>query len=124
MLTGIPAFSYMTPEVNSLYQQACTAEYQNNLPDAIEKLKKAISLAGNESLLYTKLAGIYAEIGEYDKALALYSKAVEIKPNDAFIYISVGNIFETQGRYEEAYSAYSRAMQLFPEYKYNYLNIG
>ena len=122
-LTGIPAYSYMTPEVNALYQQACSAEYQNNLPDAIEKLKKAISLSGNDSLLYTKLAGIYSEIGEYEKALAMYSKAIELKPNDAFVYISVGSIYEIQGKYDEALSAYNRAMQLFPEYKYNYLNI-
>ena len=40
-LAGLPSYSYMSPEVNSLYQQACSAEYQNNLPDAIEKLKKA-----------------------------------------------------------------------------------
>ena len=46
----------------------CSAEYQNNLPDAIEKLRKAISISGNDSLLYTKLAGIYSEIGDYDNA--------------------------------------------------------
>lgn len=113
----------MSPEVNSLYQQACSAEYQNNIPDAIEKLKKAISLSGNDSLLYTKLAGIYSDIGEYEKALEAYSKVIELKPDDAFVYISVGSIYETQGKYKEAIAAYNKAMQIFPEYKYNYLNI-
>lgn len=122
-LTGLPSYSYMSPQVNALYQQACSAEYQNNLPDAIEKLKKAIQLSGNDSLLYTKLAGIYSEIGEYDKALAAYSKASELKPDDAFIYISIGSIYETQGKYNQALAAYKKAMQIFPEYKYNYLNI-
>ena len=121
-MTGVPAYSYMTPEVNALYQQACSAEYQNNLPDAIEKLKQAIALSGKDSLLYTKLAGIYSEIGEYDKALATYSKAIQLKPDDAFVYISVGSIYETQGKYDDAYAAYHKALQLFPEYKYNYLN--
>ena len=83
----LPAYSYMSPQVNALYQQACSAEYQNNLPDAIEKLRKAIELSPNDSLLYTKLAGIYSEIGEYDKALTAYSKASELKPDDAFVYI-------------------------------------
>lgn len=113
----------MTPEVNKLYQEACSAEYQNNLPDAIEKLKKAISISGNDSLLFTKLGGIYSEIGEYEKALKSYAKAIELKPDDAFMYISVGSIYETQGNYQEALKAYQKASQLFPEYKYNLLNI-
>ena len=92
----------MTPQVNALYQQACSAEYQNNLPDAIEKLKQAIALAGNDSMLYTKLAGIYSDLGEYDLAL---------------------HIYETQGKYQEALAAYNKSIQIFPEYKYNFLNI-
>ena len=121
--TGINAQAAMTPQVNTLYQQACSAEYQNNLPDAIEKLKQAIALAGNDSMLYTKLAGIYSDLGEYDLALQAYSKVLELKPDDAFVYISVGSIYETQGKYQEALAAYNKSIQIFPEYKYNLLNI-
>ena len=109
--TGINAQAAMTPQVNTLYQQACSAEYQNNLPDAIEKLKQAIALAGNDSMLYTKLAGIYSDLGEYDLALQAYSKVLELKPDDAFVYISVGSIYETQGKYQEALAAYNKSIQ-------------
>lgn len=122
-LTGLPSMAYMTPEVNALYQQACSAEYQNDLPTAVEKLKQAISLSQKDSLLYTKLAGIYTELGAYDRALDAYSKVIELKPDDAFVYISVGSIYETQGKYNEALAAYNKATEIFPEYKYNYLNI-
>ena len=122
-LTGIAANAAMTPEVNALYQEACSEKYKNTFPDANKKLKKAITLAGNDSMLYTKLAGIYSDLGEYDLALQAYSKVLELKPDDAFVYISVGSIYETQGKYKEALAAYNKAIQIFPEYKYNYLNI-
>lgn len=123
MLSGIPASAYMSPEANSLYQQACTYEYKQDFKSAAAALEKAIVLSGNEPQLYIKLAGAYTELGEYDKALATYIKVVELKPSDAFLYISMGSIYEHKGDYKNALDSYNKAMILFPEYKYNYLNI-
>ena len=122
LASGIPARA-LSPEASMLYQEACSAEHQQDLPGAIDKLKKAISISGGDAMLYTKLAGIYAEIADYDSALAAYRKVIDLNPDDAFIYVSIGNIYETQGKYEDALSAYSRALDIFPEYKYNYFNI-
>ena len=113
----------MTPEVNLLYQQACSAEYKEDYTTAVQKLTEALKLAGNDVMLYTKLAGVYSEMGEYDKALAAYAKVAELKPSDGYIYISVGSIYENQGKYKEALDAYNKVAQMCPEYLYNYLNI-
>jgi len=113
----------MSPEANSLYQQACTLEYKQDFKSAVEMLEKAIAISGNEPQLYTKLAGAYSELGEYDKALAAYAKVTELRPTDAFIYISMGSIYENKGDYKSALDSYNKAMALFPEYKFNYLNI-
>ena len=75
-------------------------------------------------MLYTKLAGIYAETDNYDKALENYNKVIAINPDDAFIYISIGSIYESMGKYKDALTAYTKALDIFPEYKYNYFNIG
>ena len=120
----IPAYSYISPEASMLYQEACSAEHSQDLKGAIQKLEQAISVSGGDAMLYTKLAGIYSEIDEFDKALENYNKVIKINPDDAFIYISIGSIYENQGKYEEALSAYSKALDLFPEYKYNYFNLG
>ena len=69
MVAPIPAQAYMSSEANALYQQACTLEYQHNLPEAVNKLNQAIQLAGDEAMLYTKLAGIYTDLDGYDKAV-------------------------------------------------------
>ena len=123
MLCSLPANAYMSSEANSLYQEACTYEYNRDYKSAAEVLEKAVQISGNEPTLYTKLAGIYSELGDYDKALDAYSKVCELKPSDAFIYISMGSIYELKGDYKSALESYNKALTLFPEYKYNYLNI-
>lgn len=123
-ISGVPAFCYMLPEASVLYQEACSAEHQQDLKGAITKLEKAIAVSGGDTMLYTKLAGIYSEIDEFDKALENYNKVIKINPDDAFIYISIGSIYENQGKYKDALGAYSKALDIFPEYKYNYFNLG
>jgi len=112
----------MTPEAYKLFQETTVLEKENNYNLAIEKIKKAIELSPDEAILYIKLGGIYAEIGDWQNALVAYKKAVKIKPNDAVVYISIGNILQQQQDYDNAFAAYNQAMAIFPEYKYNYLN--
>lgn len=92
MVAPIPAQAYMSSEANSLYQQACTLEYQHNLPEAVNKLNQAIQLAGDEAMLYTKLAGIYTDMDEYDKAVETYLKVIQLRPM-MLLYILVLVIF-------------------------------
>ncbi|MDR1168020.1 MAG: tetratricopeptide repeat protein [Heliobacteriaceae bacterium] len=123
VLTGLCAGAALTPEANTLYQQASASEYRHDYKAAADKLQQAIKLNPNEVMLYTKLAGIYTDAGEFDKALAAYTRAVELRPGDAFVYISIGSIYENKGEYKQALGAYRQALKLYPEYKYNYLNI-
>ncbi len=123
-LAGItPVYSAMSPEASSLYQEACTLEYKREYNSAIEKVLEAVKLSPNDAMLYTKLAGLYTDTDNLDKAVEMYSKVIELRPSDAFVYISLGSIYETQGKYTEALGAYNNALRIFPEYKYNYLNI-
>ena len=113
----------MTKEAHALYQQACSFEYKNNYEAAINTIKQALNVNGEDAMLYTKIAGLYADIGKYEDALSAYKQAVRLRPNDAFIYISMGNILQTIGDYENAYNAFNHAQKIYPEYKYNYLNL-
>ena len=92
MLLQIPAYASMSKESHQLYQQACKLELQNKQEEAINLIKKAIDLSDSDAILYTKLAGLYADIGDYKNALGAYKAAIKLRPNDAFIYISIGNI--------------------------------
>ena len=65
-LGGAPVLAQMTPEASALYQEACSAEHQQDLKGAIAKLEQAITVSGGDSMLYTKLAGLYSEIDAND----------------------------------------------------------
>ena len=52
----------MVPEANALYQQACSAEYKEDYATAVEKLQQALTLSGNDVMIYTKLAGVYLSL--------------------------------------------------------------
>ncbi len=119
----MPAIAQMSPEASALYQEACSAEHQQDLKGAIEKLEQAVKLPGADVMIYTKLAGLYSEIDNSQKALETYKKVIELKPDDAFVYISIGSIYENQGNYKEALKSYEKALDIYPEYKYNYFNI-
>lgn len=121
-LAGGTAYA-MPAQANYLYQQACTAEYKEDYKTAVERLTEALSIAPNDVMILTKLAGVYSEMGEYDKALDFYSKVSDLKPTDGYIYVSIGSIYETLGKYKEALDAYTKVMEMCPEYLYNYLNI-
>ena len=121
--TGTDAFAKMTPEAHKYYQSACTLENSQKYKQALDDLKKALELSGEDALIYTKMGGLFSELGEWENALDAYESAAKLRPNDAFIYISMGNILQTIGDYENAYNAFKHAESIYPEYKYNCLNI-
>lgn len=120
---SIPAEARMTKEAHALYQQACGYEYKSDYNTAIKLILQALDINGEDAMLYTKIAGLYSDIGNYEESLSAYKKAVKLRPNDAFIYISMGNILQTMGDYENAFNSFKHAQSIYPEYKYNYLNI-
>ena len=113
----------LTKEAHTLYQQACQFEYKNDYTNAIRIIQHALAINGDDAMLYTKIAGLYADAGNYSESLSAYKKAIKLRPNDAFIYISMGNILQTVGDYENAYNSFKQAQTIYPEYKYNYLNL-
>ncbi len=122
ILSGSGAIASMSPEANALYQKACSMEYKEEYNDAIQALLQAISISPQESMLYTKLAGLYADTQDYDTALKAYKKALELKPTDAFIYISIGGIYENKGEYKDALLYYEQAQKIFPDYKFTLIS--
>ena len=69
----------MSPEAYGLFQETNVLEKEQNYSLAIEKIKKAIEISPDESILYIKLGGIYSEMGDWQNALVAYKKAIKIK---------------------------------------------
>ena len=121
-ITSNVAFG-MGADAYEYYQKALIAEKNQKIDDAILYTQSALNLASNDALLHTKLAGLYQQKGDWEKALREYKSALSSNPNDAFVYISIGNILQQHSDYNGALNAYNQAMRLSDDYKYNYLNI-
>jgi len=69
----------------------------------------------NSEVGMARVAGLYGQMGDYEKALALCSEVLEKEP---FLYSALyncGNIHLKQGQYKEAEQLLSLAVQLAPE---------
>jgi tetratricopeptide (TPR) repeat protein len=53
----------------------------DRVPEAIEKLEKAVGISQDSAVLYFELAGAYALNRDYTKAMSAYHKVVELNPN-------------------------------------------
>ena len=61
------------------------------------------------------LAGLYGQMGDYDRALALCSEILEKEPNLFSALYNCGNVHLMDGQYKDAEQLLSRAVQLVPE---------
>ena len=123
LLTANIGEAKMTKEAHHLYKMGTACEVKQDYDNAIKYLEKAIVINGDDSVLYTKIAGLYSTVGDNTSALKYYKKALKLNPDDGFLYVSIGNILQSMGDYENAYNSYKQASVLCPDYKYNYLNL-
>lgn len=109
---------------------------KNNKPEeAIENMEKALSMDKTNADLYSDLATIYANQGQYDKAIEAYErKRTNVEPSNADYYY-MGNIYMQAGAdmtkennvekaneyYKQADSTYAKIIEANPDYAYAYL---
>jgi tetratricopeptide (TPR) repeat protein len=70
-------------------------------------VKSEVGMAG--------VAGLYGQMGDYERALALCSEILEKEPNLYSALYNCGNIHLMDGQYKDAEQLLSRAVQLVPE---------
>jgi tetratricopeptide (TPR) repeat protein len=92
------------------YEYLDKKDYQN----AIETLKKAITLRPSDSDAHLFLATAYDEQGQYQLAITTYQQYLKLKPNAALIYARLGLAYKSLKQYEEALKAFRKAIALDP----------
>ena len=96
---------------------------------AVKCFQKALELNPNYTEVSLNLAVIYNDMGEFDKAQAVYTRAKEagrsgstsyldpyVKGKLANMHAEIGNIYHDLSLYKEAIDEYNKAIQLRPTF--------
>jgi tetratricopeptide (TPR) repeat protein len=90
---------------------------QGNQHDvAIEHIRRAIDLQGNQPIYHCNLGEAYRSAGKLAEAAECYQQALRIDPQLPQAHNNLGNVLKSLGKTAEAVAAYQRAIQLQPTY--------
>jgi tetratricopeptide (TPR) repeat protein len=87
---------------------------RQELQQAAQKLKKAVSIYPQYAVAYNNLAVIYSHLGDQAREDEALQKAISLNPSFALAYLNVGRMNLRAGRYPAAESALHKAASLSP----------
>jgi tetratricopeptide (TPR) repeat protein len=85
-------------------------ERDENLSEAVELIKKAVSIDHNNSSYLDSLGWGFYKLGKFDEAEHFLKKAVRLNPNSANIYEHLGDVYWKQRKIESAKSNWQKAL--------------
>ncbi len=88
--------------------------YDWNWQQAEASIRRALSLAPEDSQLCVRAAGLMLNLGRLEEATALVQRALDLDPLNAGAHIQRGLQLAVAGRLPEAESAYQEALDLSP----------
>ena len=112
-----------SPRIGRIYNNLGEAYHRKKqLAKALENYYKAISVSPGSSLdAYGNIGSIYVDLGEYGKAVKIFSQMLTIDQNDAGAYASRGHAYYRDGSYDNAIQDFNTALLLFPRNAMVYL---
>ncbi|RLU23036.1 hypothetical protein DMN91_005314 [Ooceraea biroi] len=104
----------MMDQVAVLKEKGNAALQEGKFKEAIKYYTDAITLDGDNHVLYSNRSAAYAKGEKYEQALEDAEKTVTLKPDWAKGYSRKGSALAYLGRYSESIKAYEKGLQLDP----------
>ncbi|MEM9262943.1 MAG: sulfotransferase [Pseudomonadota bacterium] len=90
---------------------------QNQQPqDALECLKRAVSVEPGNATVVVRLARSYHALGDLDAARSQYERALTIEPEKTTALIGLGELHEDLGDPDAAATSYRRVLAMYPDH--------
>ncbi|MBI2810361.1 MAG: tetratricopeptide repeat protein [Candidatus Melainabacteria bacterium] len=114
------------PEVvDPYYVKARAATYKKNYSDAIKNYSEIIKLQPAKELpARMERADVYAEQGEYDKAIADYDFLAKTEPKDETIFHHRSGVYLKMKNYDKAVADLQKFVQLAPKDSLALMSLG
>lgn len=88
------------------------AEKGENLNEALDLTRRAVSLDPDNGSYVDSLGWTYYQLGRYDQARGYLERASRLEPEDATLQEHLGDVYVALGQKERAREAYRRAVEL------------
>jgi tetratricopeptide (TPR) repeat protein/transglutaminase-like putative cysteine protease len=111
-------------KADDLVESGRAALATNNLPLAIQLLKRATEVDAKNKYAWYALAVAYMGMRQNDDAIAALNKQIEINPYDEFAYNALGRAYWQERKYDSAVTAFNKQIEINPLDKFAHAGLG
>jgi tetratricopeptide (TPR) repeat protein len=111
-------------KADDLVESGRAALATNNLPLAIQLLKRATEVDPKNKYAWYALAVAYMGMRENDDAIAALNKQIQINPYDEFAYNALGHAYWQERKYDSAVTAFNKQIEINPLDKFAHAGLG
>jgi tetratricopeptide (TPR) repeat protein/transglutaminase-like putative cysteine protease len=111
-------------KADDLVESGRAALAANNLPLAIQLLKRATEVEPKNKYAWYALAVAYMGMRENDDAITALNKQIEINPYDEFAYNALGHAYWQERKYGNAVTAFNKQIEINPLDKFAHAGLG
>jgi tetratricopeptide (TPR) repeat protein/transglutaminase-like putative cysteine protease len=111
-------------KADDLAESGRAALATNNLPLAIQLLKRATEVDPKHKYAWYLLAAAYMGMRQDDDAIAALHKQIEINPYDENAYNALGRAYWQERRYDDAATAFNKQIEINPLDKFAHAGLG
>jgi serine/threonine protein kinase/tetratricopeptide (TPR) repeat protein len=103
-------------EKDAHYELGSYLYYKRRYEEALQEFQKSLKLDPNMGGALNMLAYTYADMEDYEKALAVFKRYAEAMPEDANPLDSMAELYFKMGRLDEAIEEYNEALKIEPNF--------
>ncbi len=111
-------------KADDLVESGRAALSSNNLPLAVQLLKRATEIDPKNKYAWNILAAAYMGMRQNDDAIAALNKQIEINPYDEYAYNALGRAYWQERKYPEAVTAFNKQIEINPLDKFAHAGLG
>jgi tetratricopeptide (TPR) repeat protein/transglutaminase-like putative cysteine protease len=111
-------------KADDLVESGRAALTSNNLPLAVQLLKRATEVDPKSKYAWYALAVAYMGMRQDDDAIAALTRQIEINPYDENAYNALGRAYWQQRKYDDAVTAFNKQIEINPLDKFAHAGLG
>ncbi|MGA9390205.1 MAG: DUF3857 domain-containing protein [Candidatus Sulfotelmatobacter sp.] len=111
-------------KADDLMESGRAAIASNNLPMAVQLLKRATEVDPKNKYAWYALALAYMGLRQTDDAIAALKKQIEINPYDEYAYNALGRAYWQERKYNDAVIDFNKQIEINPLDKFAHAGLG